>query len=160
MAPAAAPPDRSELFIGLGFAALAGLCLAVIPRAIGPYGAEATILPMIGAGALGLFSLLQIGAALLGRGASDEAPPPPLAPPLTLAAWLRLGAAAGVVALSAWLLPVLGILLTGAAMQILLFLLIGIRPLPAIIIALAVTAVLYLAIHTVLGVPLPAGQLW
>ena len=156
MARPAAPPDRSELFIGLGFAALAGLCLAVIPRAIGPYGAEATILPMIGAGALGLFSLLQVAAALLKRDTNDEAPPPPL----TLAAWLRLGAAAGVVALSAWLLPVLGILLTGAAMQILLFLLIGIRPLPAIIIALAVTAVLYLAIHTVLGVPLPAGQLW
>lgn len=156
MGPRHGPTDRAELWIGLGFAALACLALALIPGAVGPYGAEATILPLIGAGALAIFSLVQISSALLGRAARADEPPPKL----SATGWLRYGAAAAIIALHAWLLPLIGIVVAGISMQILLYLLIAIRPVPAIVIALAVTTALYLGIHTVLGVPLPAGQLW
>ena len=153
---------RPDAAIGFGFAALALLALLAIRRGIGPFGSEATIMPLIGAVALFVFGGLLGLRTVLGLGTSDATAATDEDEPQALDAIgrVRLVVAGVVIFALAWLLPLVGILAGGVLLQVLLFLLIGTRPLTAIAIAFGVVAAVYAGIHLMLGVPLPAGSLW
>lgn len=149
----------SQLRIGLFFAAVAGFTLVAINTQFGPLGKDTTIVPMIAAGAMLILSLCLAGCAFRpqsGMGGKVEEEP---LPPLSKLELLRFVTAFVVVGLHAWLLPWLGVLIGGATLQFLLYILIGVRPLRALLISVAVVAVLYVCIGLLLGVQLPLGLL-
>lgn len=145
--------------------AAAGLLLLVLAAAIGYYisGFPAMSGQNYGAALFpGIISagLAGCGALLLARGARSKAPA------FEFADWTRSGALAGNFALVCGALvfyivaaDTLGFLITGTLLLIALFLKLGVRQLPAVIVAVASSVCIHLLFYKLLRVPLPWGLL-
>lgn len=154
-------PD--DFWIGFGVTALAAAGIVLIRTQVGPLASERSILPLIGAAGCLVFGLclsLQAWRAAPGHpsaGASGEEVPPRL----SRAGLARFCAAFAAILTHALLLGQLGLLVTGISIQVVLFLLLGIRNVAIITtVPLASVAVLYAGISFLLGVPLPEGALF
>ncbi|UYV35707.1 tripartite tricarboxylate transporter TctB family protein [Rhodobacteraceae bacterium D3-12] len=146
-----------HLRIGLFFSLLAVLVFVAINDQFGPLGKDATIVPMIGAGAMFVLGVCLAGSAFKEPNTDVEAEEP--LSHLSGAEMSRFIAAFAVVALHAWLLPWLGVLIGGVTLQFLLYLLLGVPLLRGLLISVASVAVLYVFIGLLLGVQLPLGLL-
>lgn len=156
---------NSDFWIGAGFATLAALGILIIPIEVGPYTSGRSMLPLIGACSCLGFAIALAVRALRGSDAPEPADKTDDADveteaPMTMDARVRLAAVFVLVAIHALLLNTLGLGITGISLQILLFLVLGVRnPLVVILVPVANIALIHLLISELLGVPLPEGQL-
>lgn len=146
-----------DFWIGAGMALLGAIGILLIPLQVGPLTADRSILPLIGAAgclAFGLCLSLQTW-----RNGVRE-PPGSQLEELQPSHAARFAGAFIVIVLHALLLGPLGLLVVGVSVQIMLFLLLGIRrPAVILLVSLASVGVLYAGITLLLGVPLPEGTL-
>lgn len=162
--PSEAPRLNSDFWIGVGFAVLATIGILLVPIEVGPYTSGRSMLPLIGAGACLGFAIVLVLQALRG-------PPVPEAADIddadveaetlmTMDARARLGAVFVLVAVHAFFLDTLGLGIAGLSLQIMLFLVLGVRnPLVMLLVPVVNILLIHFVISNVLGVPLPEGQL-
>ena len=135
-------------------AAAIGVYVSGFPGMSGQRYGAALFPAMIAAG------LAACGALLLARGVRAKAPA------LEFAAWTRVPALAANFALICGALlfyifaaDTLGFMVTGTLLLLALFVKLGVRPLPAIVVAPAAALVIHLLFYKLLKVPLPWGIL-
>ena len=135
-------------------AAAIGIYVSGFPGMSGQRYGAALFPGMIAAG------LAACGALLLARGVRAKAPA------FEFASWTRVPALAanfalvcGALLFYIYVAETLGFLVTGSLLLLALFLKLGVRPLPAIMVAPAAALVIHLLFYKLLKVPLPWGIL-